>query len=120
MLRQKGVENIAVFDLNRDDMSVAIEYAYRYDRLVLASVTYDASLFPAMEDFLYHLKIKNFQNRKVGYIQNGSWAPASAKLMKAHIAGMKNMTEVEPVVTIRSALSAESLAQLEALADALV
>ncbi|MCD8397832.1 MAG: FprA family A-type flavoprotein [Lachnospiraceae bacterium] len=120
ILRQKGVENIAVFDLNRDDMSVAIEYAYRYDRLVLASVTYDASLFPAMEDFLYHLKIKNFQNRKVGYIQNGSWVPASAKLMKAHIAGMKNMTEVEPVVTIRSALSAESLSQLEALADALL
>ncbi|MCD8347096.1 MAG: FprA family A-type flavoprotein [Lachnospiraceae bacterium] len=120
ILRQKGVENIAVFDLNRDDMSVAVEYAYRYDRLVLASVTYDASLFPAMEDFLYHLKIKNFQNRKVGYIQNGTWAPASAKFMKTQIAGMKNMTEVDPVVTIRSSLNAESLAELEALADALV
>ncbi|MCD8337929.1 MAG: FprA family A-type flavoprotein [Lachnospiraceae bacterium] len=120
MLRMKGVENIAVFDLNRDDMSVAVEYAYRYDRLVLASVTYDASLFPAMEDFLYHLKIKNFQNRRVGYIQNGTWAPASAKLMKTHIAGMKNITEIEPVVTIRSALSADSLAELEALADALL
>ncbi|MCD7814133.1 MAG: FprA family A-type flavoprotein [Lachnospiraceae bacterium] len=120
ILRQKGVQNVAVFDLNRDDMSVAIEYAYRYDRLVLASVTYDASLFPAMEDFLYHLKIKNFQNRKVGYIQNGTWAPASARFMKAQIAEMKNITEVEPVVTIRSALSAANLTELEALADALV
>lgn len=121
ILRQKGVQNVAVFDLNRDDMSVAVEYAYRYDRLVLASVTYDASLFPAMEDFLYHLKIKNFQNRKVGYIQNGTWAPpASARFMKAQIAEMKNITEVEPVVTIRSALSAANLTELEALADALV
>ncbi|MCD7736021.1 MAG: FprA family A-type flavoprotein [Lachnospiraceae bacterium] len=120
MLERRGAKNVVLFDLNRDDMSAAIESAYRYDRLVLASVTYDASLFPAMEDFLYHLKIKNFQKRTVGYIQNGSWAPASAKFMKAHIAQMKDITEVEPVVTIRSALSQDSRKELEALADALL
>ncbi|MCC8102063.1 MAG: FprA family A-type flavoprotein [Clostridiales bacterium] len=120
LLRQKGMQNVAVFDLNRDDMSKAVECAYRYDRLVLVSVTYDASLFPAMEDFLYHLKIKNFQNRRVGYIQNGTWAPAAARFMKAHVAEMKNITEVEPVVTIRSALDDTSLADLEALASAML
>ncbi|MCC8044648.1 MAG: FprA family A-type flavoprotein [Clostridiales bacterium] len=120
ILREKGEQQVAVFDLNRDDMSVAVEYAYRYDRLVLASVTYDASLHPAMEDFLYHLKIKNFQKRTVGYIQNGSWGPVSAKFMKAHIAQMKDMTEVEPVVTIRSTLSEANITELESLADALI
>ncbi|MCD8103840.1 MAG: FprA family A-type flavoprotein [Lachnospiraceae bacterium] len=119
ILREKGEKNVAVFDLNRDDMSAVIEYAYRYDRLVLASVTYDGALFPSMEDFLYHLKIKSFQKRTVGYIQNGSWGPISAKFMKAHIAQMKDITEVEPVVTIRSSLSDASIAELEALADAL-
>ncbi|MCD7819812.1 MAG: FprA family A-type flavoprotein, partial [Lachnospiraceae bacterium] len=120
ILKKKGEKNVVLFDLNRDDMSMAVESAFRYDRLVLASVTYDASLFPAMEDFLYHLKIKNFQKRTVGYIQNGSWAPASAKFMKAHIAEMKNITEAEPIVTIRSALTSENLSELEALADALL
>ncbi|MCD8021471.1 MAG: FprA family A-type flavoprotein [Lachnospiraceae bacterium] len=120
MMKRKGEENVAIFDLNRDDMSAAIEYAYRYDRLVLASVTYDASLHPAMEDFLYHLKIKNFQKRTVAYIENGSWGPASAKFMKAHIAGMKEITEAEPTVTIRSTLSEKNIAELETLADALV
>ncbi len=120
LLRDRGVENVALFDLNRDDLSEAVESAFRYDRLVLASVTYDGSLAPSMEDFLYHLKIKNYQKRKVGYIQNGSWGPASARLMKAQIAEMKSMTETEPVVTIRSVLNDASYADMEALADALV
>ncbi len=120
LLNEKGVGQVALFDLNRDDLSEAVASAYRYDRLVLASVTYDGALFPAMEDFLYHLKIKNYQNRTVGYIQNGTWAPAAAKYMKAEIAEMKNMTEVEPVVTIRSTLNDASYAEMQALADALV
>ena len=75
MLEAKGAEKVVVTDLARDDMAEAIEDAYRYDRLVVACPTYDGSVFPCMEDFLYHLKIKNFQNRKVGIIENGSWAP---------------------------------------------
>ncbi len=119
LLRDHGIENVALYDLNRDDVSMAVESAFRYDRLILASVTYDGALFPSMEDFLYHLKIKNYQNRTVGYIQNGSWAPNSAKLMKAQIAEMKNMTELEPVVTIKSTLNDAALSDMESLADAL-
>ncbi len=117
ILRKKGEKNISLFDLNRDDMSAAVADAFRYDSLVLASVTYDASLFPAMEDFLYHLKIKNFQNRTVGYIQNGSWAPNAARFMKAHVSEMKNIIEVEPVVTIKSAATPANLDEMAKLAD---
>ena len=74
ILEQKG-QKVSVFDLSRDDMAEAIEDAFRYDKLILAAATYDAALFPPMEDFLYHLKIKNYQKRKIGFIENGSWAP---------------------------------------------
>lgn len=120
MLEAKGAEKVVVTDLARDDMAEAIEDAYRYDRLVVACPTYDGSLFPCMEDFLYHLKIKNFQNRKVGIIENGSWAPQSGKLMSAYFEGMKNITMVEPKVTIKSSLKEDSRKDLEALADAMV
>lgn len=119
MLEAKGAEKVVVTDLARDDMAEAIEDAYRYDRLVVACPTYDGSLFPCMEDFLYHLKIKNFQNRKVGIIENGSWAPQSGKLMSAFFEGMKNITMVEPKVTIKSSLKEDSRKALEALADAM-
>ncbi|MBS6395804.1 MAG: FprA family A-type flavoprotein [Clostridiales bacterium] len=118
MLKEKGEKNVVFFDLARDDMAEAVACAYRYDRLVVAGATYDASLFPCMEDFLYHLKIKNFQKRKVGIVENGSWAPAAGKLMKAYFEGMKGIELIEPMVTIRSSANEKSMEQLEALADA--
>ena len=120
MLKAKGAEKVVVTDLARDDMAEAIEDAYRYDRLVVACPTYDGSVFPCMEDFLYHLKIKNFQNRKVGIIENGSWAPQSGKLMTAYFEGMKDITLVGEKVTIKSSLKEDSRKALEALADAMV
>ena len=120
MLEAKGAEKVVVTDLARDDMAEAIEDAYRYDRLVVACPTYDGSVFPCMEDFLYHLKIKNFQNRKVGIIENGSWAPQSGKLMTAYFEGMKDITLVGEKVTIKSSLKEDSRKALEALAEAMV
>ena len=89
-------------------------------RSVVASSTYDASLFPCMEDFLYHLKIKNFQKRKAAIVENGSWAPVAGKLMKAYLEGMKQIELVAPVVTIKSTMSEKNKEELEALADALM
>lgn len=120
ILKEKGAKNVVFFDLARDDMAEAISCAYRYDKLVVAGATYDASLFPCMEDFLYHLKIKNFQKRKVGIVENGTWAPMAGKLMKAYLEGMKEIKLVEPVVTIKSAMSEKNLEELNALADALL
>ena len=120
ILKEKGAENVVFFDLARDDMAEAVAYAYRYDRLVLASATYDANLFPCMEDFLYHLKIKNFQKRKAAIVENGTWAPMAGKHIKAYLEGMKDIELVEPTVTIRSAMSEKNLEELNALADALL
>lgn len=120
ILKDKGAKNVVFFDLARDDMAEAISCAYRYDKLVVAGATYDASLFPCMEDFLYHLKIKNFQNRKAAIVENGSWAPMAGKLMKAYLEGMKNIELVEPMVTIKSTMSEKNVEELSALADALL
>lgn len=120
ILKEKGAENVKFFDLSRDDMAEAIAEAYQYSKLVVACPTYDGVLFPFMEDFLYHLKIKNFQNRKAAIVENGSWAPMSGKLMKAYLEGMKNITLVEPTVTIKSTMSEKNLEELNALADALL
>lgn len=120
ILEKKGAKKVSLFDLARDDMAEAIEDSYRYDKLVLAAATYDAGVFPCMEDFLCHLKAKNFQKRKVAYMENGSWAPMAAKVMKSYVANMKNITEIEPVVTIKSSVKPENVAQMEALADALL
>ena len=120
ILKEKGEEHVVFFDLARDDMAEAIACAYRYDRLVLAGATYDASLFPCMEDFLYHLKIKNFQNRRVALVENGTWAPMAGKLMKAYLEGMKKIELVGDVVTIKSSMSGKNLEELDALADALL
>lgn len=120
ILKEKGAENVKFFDLSRDDMAETIAEAYQYSKLVVACPTYDGVLFPCMEDFLYHLKIKNFQNRKAAIVENGSWAPMSGKLMKAYLEGMKNITLVEPTVTIKSTMSEKNLEELNALADALL
>lgn len=120
ILEQKGAKKVVVYDLSRADMAEVIEDLYRYDKAVLASVTYDGGLFPVMEDLLYHLKLKNFQKRKIGLMQNGSWAPMAAKLMTAELESMKNLTLVEPVVTMKSTMKADTVTAMEELADALL
>ena len=118
-LREAGVSKVAVADLARDDMAGALADAFRYDRMVLAASTYDGGIFPCMEDFLHHLKIKNYQKRTVALIENGSWAPASGRQMKAQLEQMKDITVLDPIVTIRSAMNADSRKQLKALAEQL-
>ena len=119
VLKQKltaaGVEKVVVSDLVRDDMAEVIEDAFRYDRMVIMAPTYDAGLFPAMEDFLNHLKAKNYCNRKVGIVENGTWAPMAAKKMAEIVSTFKNVTLAETVVTIKSALNADSEAVLDKL-----
>lgn len=119
LLDERGVQKVAVADLTRDDMAEAIEDAFRYDRLVVACPTYDGALFPAVEDFLYHLKIKNYQSRRVALIENGTWAPMAGKKMKEYFEGMKNITLCDTVVTVKSTLNEASAEQLKALADEL-
>ena len=120
ILKAKGEKNVVLYDLARDDMPSAIADAYRYDRLVVAAASYDGGIFPCMETFLRKLKAKNFQKRTVGYIQNGTWAPCTAKQMQAIMGELKNITNAEPVVTIKSAMKEADIAQLEALADTLM
>ncbi|MBP5698531.1 MAG: FprA family A-type flavoprotein [Alphaproteobacteria bacterium] len=120
ILEKKGAPKVAITDLARDDMAEAVEDAFRYDRLVLASVTYDGEIFPCMEAFISHLKAKAYQNRKVGFIENGSWAPMAAKKMREMLEGQKNLTFIENAVTIKSAMKESDIAQLEKLADELL
>ena len=119
ILRDKGVEKVVVTDLSRCDIAEAVEDAFRYDRMVLAAASYDAGVFPIMQDFLHHLQSKAYQNRTIGLIENGSWAPTAAKTMRSILDTMKNITIVEPVVTIKSALKENDIPTLEELADAL-
>lgn len=117
MLREKGVEKVVVSDLAREDMAEVIEDAFRYDRMVVAGASYDGGVFPCMQDFLHHLQSKAYQNRTVGIIENGSWAPCAAKAMKAVLETMKNVTIVEPSVTIKSTMKETDIPAMEALAD---
>ncbi|MCM1286952.1 MAG: FprA family A-type flavoprotein [Clostridium sp.] len=118
LIRAKGEEKVVVSDLAREDMAEVIEDAFRYDRMVLAAASYDASVFPCMQTFLSKLQVKAYQKRTVGILENGSWAPTAAKTMKAMLEPMKDITLLEPVVTIKSTLKAENLADMEALAEA--
>lgn len=120
ILEEKGAEKVALADLSRDDMAEAIEDAYRYDRMVVACATYDGGLFPCMEDFLYHLKMKNYQKRTVGLMENGSWAPMAAKKMREYLEGMKDITICEQVVTMKSTVKEDTVKAMEALADELI
>lgn len=119
MLRKNGAEKVVIADLSREDMAEVVEDAFRYSKLVVAAASYDAGVFPCMEDFLHHLKAKNYQKRTVGIIENGSWAPSAAKQMKAILEGMKNITICEPVVTIKSTLNETSRKAMEELAKEL-
>ncbi|MBR0387392.1 MAG: FprA family A-type flavoprotein [Clostridia bacterium] len=120
MLRAKGCPKVAVNDLARCDMPEAVEDTFRYGKAVLATTTYNADIFPFMRTFIEHLKERNWQNKTVGLIENGTWAPMAAKTMKAMLEGCKNLTILEPAVKITSALNAESEKQLAALAEALM
>ena len=115
-----GCPKVALADLARDDMPETVEDAFRYGRLVLASPTYNTGVFPFMQTFINQLVERNYQNRSVGFIENGTWAPMAAKVMKGMLANAKDLVFVEPVVTVRSALDDASRAQIAALAAALI
>lgn len=117
MLKEKGAKKVAITDLARDDMAEAIEDAFRYDKMVLACSTYDGGIFPCMEDFLSHLKAKNYQKRTVALIENGTWAPMAGKKMREILEGMKDVKVLENTVTIRSAVKADTVSALDKLAD---
>ncbi|MBR4533324.1 MAG: MBL fold metallo-hydrolase [Bacteroidaceae bacterium] len=120
ILKQKGCPKVAISDLCRDDLGEAIEDAFRYGKMICMASSYDASVFPPMYDFLHHLELKAYQQRRVALVENGSWAPSAAKTMRHLLEGMKQLEIVEPVVTLRGRLKDTDLPQLEALADAIL
>ena len=117
ILEKKGAKKIVVSDLAREDMAEIIEDAFRYDKIILASSSYNMGIFPPMEQFLHHLAGKNYQNRKIGIIENGTWSPSAAKCMKEIISSMKNITLCDTIVTIKTKLNNDSRLKLEELAD---
>lgn len=119
LLEEKGAKRVAIADLSRDDMAEAVEDAFRHDKLVLAACTYDGGLFPPMEDFLHHLKAKNFQKRTVALMENGSWAPQAAKKMRELMESMKEIQICEPVISIRSTMNEQTKTAMEELAEIL-
>ena len=120
LLREKGAKKVVVSDLSRDDMAEVIEDAFRYPKIVVAAASYDGGVFPVMHDFLYHLQIKNYQKRRFGIVENGSWAPSAGRVMKEMIEAMKDCEIVEPMVTIRSRMKPADEAQLALLADSIL
>ena len=117
MLQQRGIGKVAITDLCRDDMAEAIEDAFRMDRMVVCASSYDNNVFPPMHMFLWELQQKGYQNRKVAIVENGSWAPSAGREMKALLETMKNITIIEPMVTIRGSITDETNYQLETLAN---
>ena len=120
IIKAKGATKVAVTDLCRDDMAEAIEDAFRMESMVLACATYDGNIFPPMQTFLYKLSIKGYQKRRVGLMENGTWAPQAARIMRGMMEGMKAIEIVEPTVTIKSRMKESDIDQLNALADAIV
>ncbi|MDD6811010.1 MAG: FprA family A-type flavoprotein [Lachnospiraceae bacterium] len=119
-LQEKGCPKVVVADLAREDMAECVEDAFRYGKLVLATTTYNTDIFPFMREFIQHLTERNYQNRTVAFIENGTWAPMAAKVMKSMLEGCKNLTFTDTTVQIKSALSEENMTQLEALATELI
>lgn len=117
MLQQRGIGKVAITDLCRDDMAEAIEDAFRMDRMVVCASSYDNNVFPPMHMFLWELQQKGYQNRKVAIVENGSWAPSAGREMKALLETMKNITIIEPMITIRGSITDETNNQLETLAN---
>ena len=120
ILRAKGVANVLVMDLAREDVSEAVGAAFMYSKLVVAAASYDSDVFPPMHDFLHHLAIKNFCNRRIGMIENGSWAPSAGRAMRNIIDRFKGVEIIEDVVTIMSRLKPEDVPALERLADEVI
>ena len=118
-LNQRGCPNVVVADLARCDMAEAVADAFRYSKLVLATTTYNATIFPHMQSFIDHLTARNYQSRTVGMIENGAWAPMAAKVMKKMLETSKNLTYTDTTVTVKCALNDASRAQIDALADEL-
>lgn len=120
ILSEKGAPKVVLSDLTRSDIAENVEDAFRYPKVILAAASYDAGLFSPMYDFLHRLQIKGYCRRKVGIMENGSWAPSAGRVMKEMLAGMKEIEIVEPMVTIRSRLKRSDLPNLDALADAIL
>ena len=120
ILKEKGAPKVVVSDLSRDDMAEVIEDAFRYPNIVVAAASYDGGVFPVMHDFLYHLQIKNYQKRRFGIVENGSWAPSAGRVMREMIEAMKDCEIVEPLVTIRSRMKPADEGQLSLLADSIL
>lgn len=119
MLKKAGEDKVVVSDLSREDMAEVIEDAFRYDRMILCASSYDGGVFPCMQDFLLRLQSKAYQNRTVGMVENGSWAPCAARVMRSIVDTFKNITVVEPVVTIKSTVKESDKAALSSLAQAI-
>lgn len=119
MLKKAGEDKVVVSDLSREDMAEVIEDAFRYDRMILCAASYDGGVFPCMQDFLLHLQSRAYQNRTVGMVENGSWAPCAARVMRNIVDTFKNITVVEPVVTIKSTVKESDKAALSGLAQAI-
>lgn len=120
ILREKGAPKVVVADLSRCDMAEAVEDAFRYSHMVVCAASYDADVFPPMHDFLHHLKLKNYQNRRVAIVENGSWAPTAGRVMRAMLEGMKNIAITDTMVTIRSRMKEGDLPAMELLATELL
>lgn len=120
ILKKKGAKKVVVADLCRDDMAEVIEDAYRMNKLVVCGASYEGDVFPPMHMFLWKLSLKAYQNRTIGMVENGTWAPSAGRAMRALIEPMKNVTIVEPLVSIRSSMKESDIPQLEALADAML
>ena len=120
ILREKGAPKVSIADLSRDDMAEAVEDAFRMGKLIVASASYDGDVSPPMYDFLHHLKLKAYQKRRVGIIENGSWAPCAGRVMTGMLEQMKDIEIAGPMVTIRSAMKQGDTPALEALADAIL
>lgn len=119
-LKKNGCPKVVVTDLARSDMAEAVEDAFRYSKLVLATTTYNGEIFPFMREFIHHLTERNYSNRTVAFIENGSWAPVAARIMKSQLENSKNLTYTDTGVKILSALNDESIAQIKALAAELI
>lgn len=117
ILEEKGAKKVVISDLLREDWAEAVENAFRYSKLIVASSSYNMGIFPPMEHFLKHIKDRNFQKRTVGIIENGSWAPSAGRGMKAILSQMKDLKIIEPMITIKSRMNDENIKQMEKLAD---
>ncbi len=117
ILKAKGAPKVAIADLSRADVAECVEDAFKYGKVILAASSYDAGVFPPMEDFLHHLKAKNYQKRRIGLIENGTWAPCSGKVMRGILETMKSIDICDTVVTIKSSMKADNVAAMEQLAD---